>query len=282
MYRAFLYNRLKEDTKRKDRRYGIHFNHGRQSKKKSGSGAPQRFPLIQRFPASFFHSNVVQLATAKEQAIINQHGLTLERGIYYKGIPVHENRPIFVTITDQEYFYRSMTMEEAISWLDADGKINPSSAQPWASFFGYSKTYITNSSDYSIMLEIHAPGFLTSLKTIGFTNGKGEGGDISWGIGGQVAGNSNGFSNDGKYKNDFSKEWDSASKEYAIDKSRSILNDKVGKNTLAHGERTFESYRRGYFFDTPEFTRLNAVALAPYLFKRAIQSVKVVYLRTTP
>ncbi|WP_211339462.1 eCIS core domain-containing protein [Hymenobacter perfusus] len=106
--------------------------------------------------------------------------------------PHHVTRPA-VDMDSQEYFYRAMTKQEAMTWLNPPGILLGDTGQPWASYFNYSLTYLTIESPY--LLEVHAPGWLAKSKEIGIKGGKAESkaeGDLSFGIG-ETSESSTGF-----------------------------------------------------------------------------------------
>lgn len=99
----------------------------------------------------------------------------------------------------QTYFYRAMTSEEFEAFqfglvLSAAGH------QGFASFRNYSKDYMNKmfeKSSYAVLIEVYAPDWIKDLHTHGWSIGKAENGDISWGIG-QTQ--SNGWANTGTVK----------------------------------------------------------------------------------
>jgi hypothetical protein len=98
--------------------------------------------------------------------------------------PVHETRPEMEDITNQEYFYRAMSREEAMTWLNPPGILLGDTGQPWASYAGYSRTYLNDTN--TILVEIYAPGWLEKATSIGLLGGKPESrveGDMSFGTG---------------------------------------------------------------------------------------------------
>ncbi len=100
--------------------------------------------------------------------------------LYGYGARQDASRPV-----KQEYFYRAMKKAEAAGWLGAghDATIDANGHQGWASYRQYSLKYLTRRHQYTHLLEVHAPDFISWMKEIGVTSGKAEGGDISWGVG---------------------------------------------------------------------------------------------------
>jgi hypothetical protein len=154
-------------------------------------------------------------------------------------------------LSKQAFFYRAMTRDEALGWLNPGRTALPDANghHPWASHRDYSLAYLTRAHGYTYLLEVHAPDFVPSMKEIGFTTGKGEAGDISWGIGGR---SSNGFG-PGKPQN----------------KALIALYSRVFNNGVAVNPNNIQGKHRAM-----------AVKLAPYLFKQSIKWVKVVNLRS--
>ncbi len=148
----------------------------------------------------------------------------------------------------QEYFYRAMTRTEAMGWLSPghNATVEANGHHPWASYRGYSLLYLSRTHGYAYLLEVHAPNFIPWMKEIGFTEGKTETGDISWGIGVR---SSNAFG-------------PSATTNVALKALYRQVHPLVNQNNVSGGLRTM------------------AKELAPYMFKQSIKWVKVVNLRS--
>lgn len=148
----------------------------------------------------------------------------------------------------QEYFYRAMNRDEALGWLHP-GRIavpDPGGHHGWASYRNYSFGYLTRKNGYTYLLEVHAPQFLPGMNSIGFTSGKAEGGDMSWGIGGAT---SNAWSG----------------------------NKQTNKTLEGLFKQKFPDVKTK---DVKGGLRGMAKPLAPLIFKDAIQSVTIVNLRS--
>jgi hypothetical protein len=146
----------------------------------------------------------------------------------------------------QAYFYRAMKRDEAFGWLhpNRNAVADPNGHHGFASYRSYSAGYLTRGHKYTYLLEIHAPDFLTNMKAIGFIEGKAEGGDLSWGIGGT---SSNAFRGD-----------------KGTNKALKTLFGTTFPNTAAP-----KGGLRGM-----------ALPLAPRIFVQSIQTVTVVNLRS--
>ncbi|MGH9344076.1 MAG: hypothetical protein ACRD19_09980 [Terriglobia bacterium] len=151
----------------------------------------------------------------------------------------------------QEFFYRAMKRDEAAGWL-AQGRTatpDPNGHHPWASYRGYSLSYLTRKNGYVFLLEVSAPDFIPWMKSIGFTGGKAEAGDMSWGIGGTSSNSWGGTQTSNATLRD----------EYA----------KYANNGVAVNHN-----------NVPGGLRAMAVRLAPIYFRQAIKWVKVVNFRS--
>jgi hypothetical protein len=128
--------------------------------------------------------------------LVLQYGLSTQTKkastvLYEK--PSHvESRISYDPYTKQEYFYRAMTSQEASLWVANTGNPVSTTGQPWASYEKYSEEYLGKAaSNYpSVLIEAHAPGWLTQLASIGILGGKAESGDISWATGASKTSNS--------------------------------------------------------------------------------------------
>jgi hypothetical protein len=102
----------------------------------------------------------------------------------------------------QAYFYRAMTAKEFEAFRFGT-VIAAGGHQGFASYRNYSKGYINKMFDgnnYAVLIEVYAPNWIGELNAHGWSSGKAESGDMSWGIG---TTQSNGWSNTGttKYSN---------------------------------------------------------------------------------
>lgn len=91
-----------------------------------------------------------------------------------------EDRPGFGSPQDQEWFYRAMSVPEALAWLGQRDGISNKDGQPWASYCKYSMQPKYFNAKNPILIEVRAPGFLRQIAEMGFTGGKVEGNDMSW------------------------------------------------------------------------------------------------------
>jgi hypothetical protein len=165
---------------------------------------------------------------------------------------------------NQEYFYRAMKREEYDAWqvvfkqetpeLRARKYVELKALQKdghhgWASFRQYSVGYLSKGEGYTHLLEVHAPGFVTDMRSIGFKSGKAESGDMSWGMGPK---SSNSFGPDRDARRLLKEAY-----EEAQTKGLLLPNDKKGQD------------------------REMAKLLAPYFFCKDMQSMKTVNIRST-
>lgn len=81
------------------------------------------------------------------------------------------------------FFYRATTAQDANNLLRKMVTVNPNGHQGWASYRGYSLTYLTRGYGYTHLIEVKAPDFIPWMREIGWVSGKAEDGDMSWGIG---------------------------------------------------------------------------------------------------
>lgn len=209
--------------------------------------------------------------------IITEYSLEHDHGDLYKSSLIHVRTQSDVVGYRHHdyndnciYFYRSMPVGEALSWLQGDGIINLNSGQPWATNFEYSKSYIEgNHNIYPIMLEVYAPGFIRKAKIIGVTNGKSEGtgsayGNVSWGIGGK---NENSLSLSANMDADIQKELD-------------LTINQAGKRKLKPNEQKHIIEVESALAQNPNREVRQKLAIGD-VFKRRIQGVRVVYIHKT-
>jgi hypothetical protein len=163
----------------------------------------------------------------------------------------NDDRPVFADPRKQQYFYRAMKRAEAVAWMNPGRIAVPDAGghHPWASFRNYSLGYLTRANDYTYLLEVHAPDFVSWMMDVGFTSGKAEAGDISWGIGGTSSNGHAGTPTTNKTVKDL----------YA----------KVCNNGVPINHNHVPGGLRGM-----------AKAVAPHIFKKSIKWVKVVNLRS--
>lgn len=122
--------------------------------------------------------------------------------IGYCLVPIHETRPELENVTAQEYFYRAMPRQEAMTWLNPPGVLLGDTGQPWASYAGYSRTYLNDTN--TILVEIYAPGWLEKATSIGLLGGKPESradGDMSFGTGEKSESSTGGTKDSNKRRN---------------------------------------------------------------------------------
>ncbi|WP_437763224.1 hypothetical protein WMF27_42155 [Sorangium sp. So ce281] len=163
----------------------------------------------------------------------------------------NDNRPALATPAKQEYFYRAMKRAEAVAWLTPGRPAvpDPGGHHPWASYRNYSLTYLTRANQYTHLIEVHAPGFVEWMMEVGFTGGKIENNDISWGIGGN---SSNSFGGNPK-----------------TNAALKALYAKACNNGVVVNHTGVPGGLRGM-----------AKRVAPYIFKQSIKWVKLVNLRS--
>lgn len=209
--------------------------------------------------------------------LIADHGLVLERTEFYKSPMIyvqtqadsgidgrhdHENNCI--------YFYRSMRVSEADSWLNGDGIIDMNSGQPWATNFEYSKLYMNGThGKYPIMLEAYVPGFIRKAKALGISDGKPEGtgkafGNVSWGTGYQSE-NAFGLPPDGD-----------AAIDTEISRITAAPDSTLKPNAAAHAQSVRRKTQGAALTALPRQER-QKLALGG-IYKARIQSIRVVYL----
>lgn len=140
------------------------------------------------------------------ESIIDEFRLTidphqskpLEYTIYSAPARFDDSTPLN-SAENQTCFYRAMTAEEFEAFRFGT-VLSAAGHQGFASFRNYSKAYLNKMfgrSNYAVLVEVYAPQWIKELYTHGWSTGKAESGDMSWGIG-QTQ--SNGWTNKGTIK----------------------------------------------------------------------------------
>ncbi len=169
-------------------------------------------------------------------------------------------------VENQDYFYRAMHRDEYDAWQTVFKQGTPElrakkylelkalqieGHQGWASHRKYSEAYLSEKNGYTHLIEVHAPGFVTDMRSVGFKSGKAESGDLSWGLG---LSSSNSFGPDKAANKALSKAYEEA-------KTKGLLLPTGGKKAPASKDM--------------------AKLLAPYFFCKNIEDMKTVNLRST-
>jgi hypothetical protein len=168
-------------------------------------------------------------------------------------------------VANQDYFYRAMCRSEYDAWQTVFKQGTPElrarkyvelrdlhieGHHGWASYRQYSADYLGDKHEYTHLLEVHAPGFVSDMRSIGFKSGKAEDGDLSWGMG------------------------PASCNAFVVDKNA----NKVLKKTYE------EARTKNLLLLSSDITgqqREMAKSLAPYFFCKAMTSMKTVNIRST-
>ncbi|MGF6760265.1 hypothetical protein P3T24_000577 [Paraburkholderia sp. GAS33] len=171
----------------------------------------------------------------------------------------------FRLVEKQDYFYRAMHRDEYDAWQTLFKQTTPelrakkyvelralqiNGHQGWASHRQYSEEYLSEKNGYTHLLEVHAPGFVSDMRSIGYKSGKAESGDLSWGLG--LA----------------------SSNSFGPDKSANKMLNKTYEDAKTKGLLLLPSGKKA---QPKEMAKL----LAPYFFCKDMKSMKTVNIRST-